>query len=412
MRNGRARRVLIVVQNLPVPLDRRVWLESRALVDAGVGVSVICPRGDDPANARPYEVLKGVHIHRYAPPPQANGALGFAWEYVYCFVATLLLAIKVRRSEGFDVIQACNPPDTFWALALLFRPFGVRFVYDQHDPTPEVYTTRFARPSRVLHAGLRLLERASYRTAERVIVTNALAAERARELGPLPRDRVTVVRSGPDANRFRRQATHPELRQGRQYLCCYLGIMGPQDGVDTVVRAADVIVHELGRDDISFAILGFGDSFDELRTLATSLDLDDHVEFTGKADDVMLTAYLSSADVGLVPDKKTSFNDIAAMNKTVEYMAFELPIVATALRETMLTADGCGVFVDDPSPKAFAAAIVSLLEDERARREMGARGRRRVETSLAWDHQASTYVETYRQLLDLPVEPTVARAAS
>lgn len=398
MPSRRDRRVLIIVQNLPVPLDRRVWLESKALVDAGIGVSVICPRG---ATDSKREVLQGVHIHRYAPPPVANGALGFAWEFVYCWVMTLLLAIKVKWREGFDVVQACNPPDTFWLLALLFRPFGVRFVFDQHDPSPEVYTTRFERPSKVLHNGLKWLERASYRTATHVIVTNALAGERAQRLGPLPDDRVTVVRSGPDANKFTRGEPQPALRRGRRFLCCYLGVMGPQDGVDTVVRAADVIVHDLGRDDIAFAVLGFGDMYDELVSLSKQLDLEDYVEFTGKADDTKLTAYLSTADIGLVPDQKTSFNDIAAMNKTVEYMAFELPIVATALRETMLTAEGCGRFVDSASPHDFARAIVELLEDEGTRREMGARGRARVEESLAWEHQAKIYVGTYRRLLGI-----------
>jgi glycosyltransferase involved in cell wall biosynthesis len=398
MPSRRDRRVLIIVQNLPVPLDRRVWLESKALVDAGIGVSVICPRG---ATDSKREVLQGVHIHRYAPPPVAHGALGFAWEFVYCWVMTLLLAIKVKWREGFDVIQACNPPDTFWLLALLFRPFGVRFVFDQHDPSPEVYTTRFERPSKVLHNGLKWLERASYRTATHVIVTNKLAGERAQRLGPLADHRITVVRSGPDANKFTRREPQPALRRGRRFLCCYLGVMGPQDGVDTVVRAADVIVHDFDRDDIAFAILGFGDMYDELVSLSKQLDLEDYVEFTGKADDTKLTAYLSTADIGLVPDQKTSFNDIAAMNKTVEYMAFELPIVATALRETMLTAEGCGRFVDSESPHDFARAIVELLEDEHTRREMGARGRARVEESLAWEHQAKVYVATYRRLLGI-----------
>jgi glycosyltransferase involved in cell wall biosynthesis len=388
--------VLIIVQNLPVPLDRRVWLESRALVGAGIGVSVICPRGTHDTS---YEVLEGVHIHRYAPPPQATGALGYAWEFVYCWFATLLLALRVRRREGFDVIQACNPPDTFWLLALLFRPLGVRFVFDQHDPSPEVYTTRFEQPSRLLGAGLRFLERASYRTAQHVIVTNALAGERARAIGRLPESKVTVVRSGPDAQRFRRGAPDPSLRRGRRYLCAYLGIMGPQDGVGTIVRAADIIVHELGRTDVQFALMGFGDSYDDLRALTTQLSLDEYVEFTGKADDAMLTRYLSSADIGLVPDPKTSFNDIAAMNKTVEYMAFELPLVSFDLRETMRTAEGCGVFVDDESPKAFAVAILQLLADDAGRAEMGTRGRCRVEGSLAWEHQAAVYVRTYRQLL-------------
>jgi glycosyltransferase involved in cell wall biosynthesis len=245
-----------------------------------------------------------------------------------------------------------------------------------------------------------------------VIVTNVLAGERARRLGPLPDSRVTVVRSGPSVTRFRRTAPHPELKRGRQYLCAYLGIMGPQDGVDTILRAADVIVHDFHRDDIGFALMGFGDSFEELRSLSTELGLDDFVEFTGRADDTMLTAYLSTADIGLVPDPKTSFNDIAAMNKTVEYMAFELPLVSFDLRETMRTAEGCGIFVDDESPKAFASGIVSLLEVPGARAEMGARGRRRIEESLAWEHQAATYVGTYRRILGLGTAATTATPAA
>ena len=396
----RAPRVLIIVQNLPVPLDRRVWMECQALVAAGYGVSVICPRGERPEDRARFEVLEGVHIHRYAGAPQAEGALAYFYEFAYCWLLTFALALRVYRREGFDVIQACNPPDTFWALALLFRPFGVKFVFDQHDMCPEVYEARFERPSRVLLSALKALERRSYRTAQRVIVTNPFEREIAIERGGREPDDVVVVRSAPRADRFVRTSPDSEVKRGRHYLCTYIGVMGPQDGVDVAIRAADVIVHEMGRTDVHFAFMGFGDSFEELQQLTRASDLTEYVEFTGRADDAMITAYMSSADIGLVPDPPTAFNDISSMNKTVEYMAFGLPLVSFNLRETVATAGSAGVAVDTADARAFAEAIVALLDDAARRAEMGRAGRLKLERELSWEHQADTYVRVYDQLFN------------
>ncbi len=396
---GRTRRVLIIVQNLPVPLDRRVWMECQALVDAGYGVTVICPRGDRPEDRSRFEVLDGVHIYRYRSAPQAEGATGFFYEFAYCFLVSLYLAVKVYRREGFDAIQACNPPDTFWALALLFRPLGVRFVFDQHDMCPEVYEARFEQPSRVLLGALKLLERASYRTAHQVVVTNTFERDIASRRGHLGPGDVTVVRNAPRSDRFVRGVAHPELKRGRDHLCCYLGVMGPQDGVDIAIRALDVIVHKLGRTDVSFALMGFGDSFDELQALCEELHVDDYVEFTGRADDTMIGEYLSTADVGLVPDPPTRFNDTSSMNKTVEYMAFAVPLVAFDLRETRATAGDAGVYVTGNDPTGFANAVLMLLDDPERRRVMGEAGRAKLEHELAWEHQADAYIGVYNRVL-------------
>ncbi|MCU1429538.1 MAG: glycosyl transferase group 1 [Actinomycetia bacterium] len=397
---SKERRVLIIVQNLPVPLDRRVWLECQALVAAGYGVSVICPRGDRPEDCSSFEVLDGVNIHRYGGTPKAEGVVGFFYEFAYCWLVSLFLAIRVYRREGFQVIQGCNPPDTFWALALLFRPLGVKYVFDQHDMCPEVYQARFERPSRLLFAALKRLERWSYRSADQVIVTNAIEREIALQRGGRDGADVTVVRNAPLSDRFVRGASHPELKRGRTYLCCYLGVMGPQDGVDIAIRAADVIVHKLGRSDVSFALMGFGDSFDDLRALVEELDVGDYVELTGRADDTMIGQYLSTADVGLVPDPPTAFNDISSMNKTVEYMAFTLPLVAFDLRETRATAGAAGVYVGGNDPAAFADAVVALLDDPDRRAEMGGRGREKLVRELAWEHQADAYVHVYDRVYD------------
>jgi glycosyltransferase involved in cell wall biosynthesis len=392
-------RVLIIVQNLPVPLDRRVWMECNSLVASGFGVSVICPKGPGDTG---YEHLDGVHIHRYRPPRQAHGALGYLREFLYCWLATLWLALRVRRREGFDVIQACNPPDTYFALALLFRPFGVRFVYDQHDLCPEVYLSRFERTAGLQLRVLRLLERATYRVADHVVTVNESYRAVATERGRLRPGDVTVVRSGPDPERMVRGVPEPGLRQGKAHLCCYLGVMGPQDGVDLLVRSIDVLVNTFGRDDCHFALLGFGDCYEDLRALSTELGLDDWITFTGRADDAMIRRYLSTADLGLDPDPKNPLNDISTMNKVLEYMAFELPVVTYDLTESRRSAEDAARYVTPNDVEEFAKAIDEMLDDPERRRRMGTEGRRRIESELGWHRQAARYVDVYERLLGPP----------
>jgi glycosyltransferase involved in cell wall biosynthesis len=396
--------VLIVVQNLPVPLDRRVWMECRALVGAGYRVSVICPKGPDDAS---FEELEGVRIHRYAPPRQADGLLGYAWEFGYCWLRTAALALRVHRRDRIDALQACNPPDTYFALARLLRPFGVRFVFDHHDLCPELYESRDPgrEAPRAVVSVLERLERATYRTADHVITTNETYLEIARGRTGKPAEAFTVVRSSPDPASMKRGNPVPELRRGHRHLCCYLGIMGHQDGVENVVRAADVMVHELGRDDVQFTLLGFGDTLDWLRRLTAELGLEEHVTFTGRVGAREIKQYLSTADLGLCPDPKTSFNDASTMNKVLEYMAHRLAVVSFDLAETQSTAGPAARYVGwtgDPAADArsFAGAIDALLEDPARRRAMGREGRRRIEGELGWPTQAARYVEAYDRLLE------------
>lgn len=389
-------RVLIIVQNLPVPLDRRVWMECQALVGAGYGVSVVCPMGPgDPA----FEVLDGVRIHKYPPPAPAAGVRGYLYEFAYCWLQAARLAVKEYRRTGFDAIQACNPPDTYFALAALFRPFGVRFVFDHHDLCPEIYVARFGARGRLLLRALQSLERATFRVADHVISTNDSYRGIAIGRGGRRPETVTVVRSGPDLRRLTRVAPAPELKAGKPYLACYLGIMGPQDGVSTVLDAASVIVHEMGRTDCHFALLGFGDCLEELRRQAHRDGLDGFVTFTGRAGDEVLRRYLSTADIGLSPDPKSPFNDLSTMNKTVEYMAFGLPVVAFDLKETRVSAGAAASYVPDGDVAAYAKAVVRLLDAPERRAAMGAAGRRRVVEALAWEHQSPRYVAVYRDLL-------------
>ena len=389
-------RVLIIVQNLPVPFDRRVWLECQALVSAGLRVAVVCPKGDgDPA----YEVVDGVELYKYRPYAPGGSKLSFVAEYAYSFTATAWLTFKARRRGRFAVMQACNPPDIFWPIAVALRSLNrTRFVFDHHDLCPELYESRFPEGARLPYKMLRFMERRTHRTADHVISTNDsyrnIAITRS---GRAPAD-VTVVRTGPDPERLQRGEADQELRRGRRFLAAYIGVMGPQDGVDFVVRAADVVVNQLGRDDIAFTLIGKGDCFAELVALRDELGLAGHVEFTGRAPDELVARILSTADIGLSPDPKNPLNDLSTMNKTMEYMAFELPVVAFDLRETRVSAADAGVYVAPNNVRAYAEAIVALMDDEAKRSRLGKLGRVRVEQELAWSHQQRAYLGVYQRL--------------
>jgi glycosyltransferase involved in cell wall biosynthesis len=398
------RHVLIIVQNLPVPLDRRVWMECLALVDAGYRVSVICPRGEGDPD---FEVLERVHIHKYDPPPPSKGLKGFAWEFAYCLAQTVRLMRRVGRVAPIDAIQACNPPDTFFLLAAPLKLRGVRFIFDQHDLCPELYESRFERPRRIVHRLLTLLERATYRTADHVISTNDSFRQVALRRGRRRIQDVTVVRSGPKAAVMVRGEPEPELRMGRAHLCVYLGVMGPQDGVDVVIRLADELVHRRGRSDVHFALLGFGDCYESLRALTTKLGVEDHITFTGRADDTMIKRYLSTANVGLSPDPKNPMNDLSTMNKTLEYMAHELPVAAFDLHETRVSAGGAAVYAQPNEVSSFADAVEALLDDPVRREQMGRSGRKRLEESLSWENSAVDYVGVYNRMFGRATGRTV-----
>lgn len=391
--------MLIIVQNLPVPLDRRVWLECLALRSAGYEVSVICPKGpDDPDR----QVIDGVHIYKYRPAPEAQGLAGFVVEFAYSWLRTAKLSTDVWRRQPFTIMQACNPPDTYWALARLWRLGGVTFVFDHHDLNPELFLSRFGRPETLIRklefAGLKWLERMTFRTAAKVISTNDSYRAVAVERGGLDPREVTVVRSGPDTRQMR--PVYPTLTQARdrKFTLAYLGIMGPQDGVDVVLEVMNELVHNRHRDDVAATLMGFGDCLEELRAQCTALGLDDYVTFTGRADKAMIADHLSTADVGLCPDLKTPLNDVSTMNKTMEYMAYALPSVSFDLVETEVSGGDSVLYVESGDVIAFADAVERLLDDPELRVSMAKSARRRVSEKLDWRPQAAAYLGVYAGL--------------
>ena len=390
--------VLIIVQNLPVPLDRRVWLECQALVANGYEVSVICPKGPgDPSR----QLIDGVHIYKYRPAPEAKGLAGFAFEFGYSWLRTAWLSLAVWRRRQYDIMQACNPPDTYWLLARLWRSRGVRFVFDQHDLNPELFLSRFGEPKDVGHRlqfrGLKWLEGMTYRTANRVITTNESYKRTAIRRGGRRPAEVTVVRSGPDT-RVMRPVYPADPGSKKQFSLVYLGIMGPQDNVDLVLDVMEHLVHKRGREDVRATLLGFGDCLEDLRYRCTELDLDDCVTFTGRADRTMIADHLSVADVGLSPDLKTPLNDVSTMNKTMEYMAYALPSVSFDLVETQVSGTDSVIYVPSGDVEAFADAVERLLDDPALRLAMGKRARARVAQVLDWRPQAQAYIGVFDDL--------------
>ena len=360
-------------------------------------MTVICPKGkDDPDR----QVLDGVTLLKYRPYAPGGGALSFVLEYAYSFLATARLVRRARRQGWFDVLQACNPPDIFWPIARwLRRRDGSRFVFDHHDLCPELYDSRFPEGSELPRRGLVALERATFRTADHVVATNASYAEIARRRGDKSPADITVVRTGPDPDRLRRQAAIPELRRRRRHLVAYIGVMGPQDGVDLAVRAAAHVVHDLGRQDISFTFMGTGDSYEEIVALRDALGLQDYVELPGRVPDETVLNVLSTADVGLSPDPKNPLNDVSTMNKTLEYMAFGMPVVAFDLKETRVSAAGAAAYVPSGDVAGYAQTIVNLVDDDTRREGMGRLGRLRIEEELGWPHQRDAYVGVYDRLV-------------
>ena len=355
-----------------------------------------------------YEVVDGVELYKYQPYAPGGSKLSFITEYAYSFAATAWKAVVARAHGGplggrFAVIQACNPPDIFWPLAIAFKALErTRFVFDHHDLCPELFESRFGGQS-LPYKGLRFLERRTHRTADQVISTNESYRDIAiTRSGKDPAD-VTVVRTGPDPDKLQRGTPDAALKRGRRYLASYIGVMGPQDGVDIVVRAAGVIVHDLGREDIAFTLIGTGDCYTELVALRDELKLNGHVEFTGRAPDELVKKVMSTADIGLSPDPMNPLNDLSTMNKTMEYMSFELPVVAFDLRETRVSAADAAVYVPatgDPAQdvRDYARAIVDLIDQEEDRARMSKLGRARVEEELAWSYQQQAYLGVYARV--------------
>lgn len=407
MQVSAGKRVLMLLENSPYTQDGRVRREANALVAAGYRVTVI---GRALPGQRWSEVFDGVRVYQFPAPPEANGFLGYLWEYSYAMAAIFLISLFVFFSEDFDVVHAHCPPDTLVLIGGFYKLLGKRFVYDHHDLSPELYYARFGgEGNRLIYYALLLFEKLACRLADRIIATNQSYKTVEMQRGRIPEERITIVRNGPELKEFKAVEPFPDLQQqgkGKTILG-YVGEMGFQDGVDYLLRALNHLVCDLGRTDFFCVLVGAGDAWSQLKALTEQLGLSNNVLFTGWVEYKDVVRYLSAADICVVPDPSNSYNDRSTMIKIMEYMALKKAVVAFDLPEHRFTAQSAAIYVRPNDELEFARALAQLMDDPKRRHEMGRLGRERIETQLAWTYQAEQLLAAYALLTPMPIASVV-----
>ena len=391
--NSDSRKVLIIVENLPVPFDTRVWQEATTLAMNGYTVSVICPKGKGYTQEEEY--LQGVHIFRHDLPAEGNGAVGYAKEYLTALKEELRLAKKVYKEIGFDVIHGCNPPDDIYMVAKHFKKYGVKYVFDHHDICPELFEAKFGKTSGLLYKSQLWLEKQTYKHCTFAFVTNESYKKIAIERGKMNPNNVIVLRSGPKLERMRIMPPVESIKRGYKYMVGYLGVIGQQEGIEYLLDAAKYIKEH--DNNVFWGIVGGGPHLKALKKQAHDMGLDDCVEFTGRASDQQMLEYLNTADVCVNSDKYNSMNDKSTMNKILEYMALAKPIVQFDLTEGRYSAQDASLYAKNNEAEDMAKKIMELLDNPELRKKMGAYGRNRVVNELSWEHTSKALLEGYEK---------------
>ena len=387
------KKVLIIVENMTVPFDPRVWKEATSLRQNGYEVSVLCPRG---RNQGGYEFIEGVHIYRHPVFEEGNSPLGYLREYSSALFWEFLYSWWIYLRRGFHVIQGCNPPDDIFLVALPFKLLGVKYIFDHHDANPELYVSKFGNQG-AFYKILVWLEKLTYRFSDVVMTTNNSYSELAVSRGGLDPADVFVVRNGPDCDSFKAVAPKPDLKYNKRYLVGYVGTMSSQEGLDILLDVA-LHIRNMGRCDVHFTCIGGGPGLAELRKMVREKGLEDTVNFTGRIPYEQLLDILSTADVCVNPDRPCEMNDISTMIKIMEYMALGKPIVQFDLKEGRVSARDASLYASvQDQVSDFSAKILCLLDNHEERKRMGEFGRRRVENELAWKYSVPNLLAAYER---------------
>ena len=384
-------RVLMLIENVPLAIDHRLKKQASTLVTSGFEVTVICR-----SHPRNKTCIPGVRVLQYPSPPEGTGLLAFAVEYGYSVAMAAVLTLWAAVRHGFDVVQVASPPDVYFFVAAPCRWLGRPVVLDLRDPSPETYEARYGRRDGQMYRALLLLERLSFRVADRVLVVNESLRKIARTRRGVADAHIALVGNGPTTSQITRRPARPDLRPDRRYMGCWIGVMGPQDQVDLALRAIAYLIHELERTDCAFTFLGTGDALPAMRKLVTELGISDWVSFPGWVSTDLVFDYLSTADIGLEPNTE----DYVSGVKVMEYLAAGLPIVAFEAEENVALAGEAARYAPKGDVAAMARLIDELLDEPAARDEMGHIGQRRVKEFIAWELQAGRYVSAIRELID------------
>lgn len=390
----RKRKILIIVENLPVPFDTRVWQEATCLVENGYTVSVICPKGK--GYSADYECINGVHIFRHDLPSEGNGPIGYFKEYSSALWNEYKLAKKIYKDIGFDVIHGCNPPDDIYLVAKRFKKYAVDYVFDHHDICPELFEAKF-RKKGLLYKTQIFLESKTYKHCTFAFVTNESYKKIAIERGKMNPDKVIVLRSGPKLERLKIQEPDESIKRGKKFMVGYLGVIGQQEGVEYILRAAKYVREELRRNDIFWGIVGGGPHLEALKELCETMKLNDCVEFTGRVPDDVMLKYMNTADVCVNSDEYNVMNDKSTMNKVLEYMALGKPVVQFDLTEGKFSAQEASLYAKRNDAIDMAEKIVYLLDNPEKRQEMSEYGRNRIINELSWEHTSKALIDGYEK---------------
>jgi len=383
--------ILIIIENLPAPFDRRVWQEATTLKENGAKVTIICPKMKG-YNKR-YEIIDDIEIFRH-PLREGKGVLGYLVEYTQAIFWEFFLSWRIFFKNRFHIIHGCNPPDLIFLTALFFKPFGVKYIFDHHDINPELYISKFEKKG-FFYNLMVLFEKLTFKTAKYSIATNESYKKIAIERGKMKPEDVQVVRSGPKLDRLKLMQPTEELKKGKRYLIGYIGVIGEQEGLDLLLESAKYILSK--RSDVHFAIVGGGTHLDEIKNLTSQMNLSNSFDYYGRVDDETMLKVLNTADVCVNPDKPTAMNDLSTMNKIMEYMALKKPIVQYTLKEGNFSAGNASLYAKNTDPLDFGDKIMYLLDHENERKKMGEFGYNRVINELSWDHESQNLINIYKK---------------
>ncbi len=388
--------ILIIVENLSLPFDRRVWQEANTLKENGAEVSIICPKMN--GYTKKYEYINGIHIYRHPLPLEASGATGYLIEYTTALFWEMWLSLKIYFRQPFQVIQGCNPPDLIFLVALFYKLFGVKYVFDHHDINPELYVAKYNKKG-FFYKMLVLAERLTFAAANYSIATNESYKKIAITRGRMPVEKVQIVRSGPKLDRLRLTTGNIHYKKGRKFLIGYVGVIGEQEGLDLLLDSIKYVVAK--RSDVQFGIVGGGTDLEKIKHLTVQMGLCDYVDYYGRVDDATMIDILNTADVCVNPDRPTEMNNLSTMNKIMEYMALKKPIVQYDLKEGRVSAREASLYAENTSTQDFAEKIMWLLDNEQERKTMGDFGYNRVINELSWEFESKKLVSFYKKVLNM-----------
>lgn len=387
--------VLFIVENNPCPKDKRVWYEAEAVYDFGYMVSVISPKEN--RYTKNYEKIDNINVYRHPMPIEANSKVGFILEYLNATFWESYLCLKIFIKHPFHIIHSANPPDHVFIIALFFKLFGVKYIFDHHDITPENYVAKFDKKG-IMYKILLLMEKMTFKTADIVISTNESYKKIAINRGNMKENEVFVVRNGPDLNKIKIVPPNNKLKEGFDFSVGYVGIIGKQEGIENLLAAVKYLIYTKEITNIKFIVVGSGPHLKELIRQAKEMKIEKFVHFTGFIPDSDLYEILSTSDICINPEFGNEFTDKSTMIKIMEYMFFGKPIIQFYTTEGEVTAGNSSIYIKNNSIKEFADAIVNLCSDPEKRKKMGNYGKKRISEELCWDNQAINLKSAYEYL--------------